>query len=82
MIVARSAQSGRCRPFWLADRLPPQVRPSTRSGARSLQWLRQPVEDSGTLGRFTGEEMRTRNQEATADRLAEIGWGLALCELC
>ena len=31
-----------------------------------------------TLGRFTGEEMRTCNQAATADS----GWGLALCELC
>ena len=35
-----------------------------------------------TFGRFTGEEMRTRNQVAIADRLAEGGWGLALCELC
>ena len=37
---------------------------------------------TGTLGRFAGEEMRTLNQVATADRLAESGWELALCELC
>ena len=35
-----------------------------------------------TLRRYIGEEMRTRNQVAKADGLAESGWGLALCELC
>ena len=33
------------------------------------------------LGGFIGEEMRTRNQVETADRLAESSWKLALCEL-
>ena len=38
MIVARSAQSGRCLPFWLADPLPPQIPLQyTRAGARFLQ---------------------------------------------
>ena len=36
---------------------------------------------SVTLRRYTGEEMRTRNQVAIADGLAESGWGLALYEL-
>ena len=35
-----------------------------------------------TLRRYTGQEMRTHNQVATADGLAESGWGLALCEFC
>ena len=34
-----------------------------------------------TLRRYTGEEMRTRNQVAIADGLTESGWALALCEL-
>ena len=42
----------------------------------------KPVGTGVRLGRFTGEEMRTRNKVATADRLAEGGWGFALCELC
>ena len=82
MIVARSAQSGGCRPFWLADRLPHRFDSSTRSGARSPQAPTQPVGTGGRLGRFTGEEMRTRNKVATAGGLAEGGWGFALCELC